>query len=180
MFCFFVDFQMFSFISINKYLIFELELYDVKNERKSIFMKLIKFIILVTLTTILLSACGDNFNNNADTNSSFMVTENNRGEKKIVGKFSGKNNHSVMGSFKIQNNKLMLRDFSTDKGPELYVYLSKGDNINKSKRLAKINLENENQDFSLFGIDFEEYNTVLIYYDKAHELFGSAKYKVVI
>lgn len=58
----------------------------------------------------------------------------------------------------------------------MHIYLSKDGKIENAKELAKIDLEKSEQTFDLMGINPKEYKSVLIYCNKAHELFGSAEY----
>lgn len=77
----------------------------------------------------------------------------------------------------IKDNKLMLKDFSSSKGPDLHVYLTKDGDIKKGKKIDKIDYDKAEQTFDLKGIHVKDYNTVTIYCDKAHVTFGSATLK---
>lgn len=92
----------------------------------------------------------------------------------VTGMFSGAGSHKVSGNAMIKDNKLMLTDFVTDEGPDLYVYLTKDGDVESGKELAKIDLNAKEQTFSLDNINTADYNTVVIYCKKAHETFGQA------
>lgn len=145
-------------------------------------MKIAKIIVLLALPTILMAACGnqaDKMEEKMSSSSSVVDQKNdsNNREFSAAGNFSSEKNHSVKGDIKIEGGKLMLSNFSTDEGPDLYVYLAKGKNIDDAKQIAKIDLTSENQSFELNNVDAENYDTVLIYCNKAHELFGSGSYE---
>ncbi|MGE8205971.1 DM13 domain-containing protein [Heyndrickxia sp. NPDC080065] len=93
----------------------------------------------------------------------------------VTGMFMGENGKMVSGTATISNGKLMLSNFKTEKGPDLHVYLTKDGDIASGKSIAKIDLENTDQTFSLNGIDTTGYNKIVIYCNKAHVIFGSAK-----
>ncbi|GGL47880.1 hypothetical protein GCM10007968_10020 [Sporolactobacillus putidus] len=91
-----------------------------------------------------------------------------------TGNFRGKNGKMVSGMVKISDGKLMLSSFKTDEGPDLYVYFTKDGDVATGKSIAKIDLKNPEQTFSLNGVNPKDYNTVVIYCNKAHVKFGEA------
>jgi len=144
-------------------------------------MKLAKIIVLLVLPTILLGACGDKKEEKTSVSSSEVNKKNssnssNSSKFSATGKFTSEKDHSVKGDIKVEDGNLVLSNFSTDEGPDLYVYLGKGKNIDDAKQIEKIDLSSEKQSFELKDVDAEKYNTVLIYCNKAHELFGSGSY----
>ena len=75
----------------------------------------------------------------------------------------------------LNDNKLMLSDFSTDKGPDLHVYLVKNDKIESGVSLGKVDLKNKEQSFSIpKDINLKDYKKVVSYCDEAHVMFGEA------
>ncbi|MGX7417966.1 DM13 domain-containing protein [Carnobacterium gallinarum] len=147
-------------------------------------MKATKIIVTLSLATILLAACGKGNSTPAsksqESSTAKVVTESPKAENSslsISSVFKGENGHSVKGKATIEKGKLMLSDFTTDDGPDLRVYLSKGTDSKKAKEIAKIDLNKKEQTFDLSDINPEEYDTILIYCNKAHELFGSATYE---
>ncbi|MFA0981039.1 hypothetical protein ACCB38_11985, partial [Staphylococcus aureus] len=49
--------------------------------------------------------------------------------KHLTGTFSSKNGETVEGKAEIKNGKLMLTNYKSSKGPDLYVYLTKNGDI---------------------------------------------------
>ncbi|PEF61868.1 DM13 domain-containing protein [Bacillus cereus] len=133
--------------------------------------KLIIFIILSALMLVL-AACGNNKSNSHNSKDSgtsqTQATKDNR-----TGSFGGK----VSGMAAIKDGKLMLTNFKTEEGPDLHVYLTKNGDVASGKKIDKIDLKNTEQTFSVSGITTTDYDTVVIYCDKAHETFGAAKLK---
>ncbi|WP_256984358.1 MULTISPECIES: DM13 domain-containing protein [Paenibacillus] len=91
-----------------------------------------------------------------------------------TGMLSGDGKEISEGKVEIKDGKIMLSDFKTSKGPDLHIYLTKGKDVTMGKSLGKIDLKQTEQSFDLTGVDPAEYDTVLIYCDKAHVIFGSA------
>ena len=73
--------------------------------------------------------------------------------------------------------KLMLKDYKSSKGPDLYVYLTKDGNIKSGKKISTVDYNKSQQTFDLKNIDLNKYNEVTIYCEKAHVIFGGAKLK---
>ncbi|WP_426704179.1 DM13 domain-containing protein [Staphylococcus shinii] len=141
------------------------------------------FISGTVATSLLLGAC-----NNMDTKKEDMEEET-KSETKMdnkdmsesksmkEGMFKGENKEKVEGKAMIHDNKLMLKDFQSSKGPDLHVYLTNDGDIKKGKKIDKVDYDKSEQTFDLKGINTDEYNTVTIYCDKAHVTFGSAELK---
>ncbi|NWK84633.1 DM13 domain-containing protein [Staphylococcus sp. GSSP0090] len=134
-------------------------------------------------TTLLLGAC-----NNMDEKKDDMKDETKSESKmdhkamdheKVMkeGKFKGENKEKVEGTAMIKNNKLMLKDYSSSKGPDLHVYLTKDGDIKNGKKIDEVAYDKSEQTFDLKGVNVKDYNTVTIYCDKAHVTFGSAALK---
>lgn len=100
----------------------------------------------------------------------------NKSHKTLTGKFKSGEEH-VEGNAKIENGKIMLTDFKSAKGPDLYVYLTKDGNIKKGKQLEMVDYNKPEQTFDIQGADLDKYNEVTIYCKKAHVIFGAAKVK---
>lgn len=92
----------------------------------------------------------------------------------MTGNFAGAGQHNVSGTATIDGDDLKLMNFKTDEGPDLHVYLTKDGDIKSGKEISKIDLKAAEQNFSLAGVDTADYNTVVIYCEKAHEVFGQA------
>ena len=97
--------------------------------------------------------------------------------QKLSGTFKSKNGEKVEGTAKIENGKLMLKDYKSSKGPDLYVYLTKDGNIKSGKKISTVDYNKSQQTFDLKNIDLNKYNEVTIYCEKAHVIFGGAKLK---
>ena len=72
---------------------------------------------------------------------------------------------------------LEFTDFSSDEGPDLHVYLTKGStesDVAAGKEIAAIKFDQATQSFPLTGIDTMGYTTVVIHCDKAKAVFGAA------
>ncbi|ANZ34017.1 DM13 domain-containing protein [Staphylococcus carnosus] len=99
-----------------------------------------------------------------------------KSHKTLTGKFKSGEEH-VEGNAKIENGKIMLTDFKSAKGPDLYVYLTKDGNIKEGKQLEMVDYNKPEQTFDIQGADLDKYNEVTIYCKKAHVIFGAAKVK---
>ncbi|BCU53316.1 electron transfer DM13 [Staphylococcus auricularis] len=135
--------------------------------------------------TLLLGAC-----NNMDEKKDDMKQETKADEKEKdmdmeqkdnmmmkSGMFKGENKEMVEGKATIKDNKLMLTDFKSSKGPDLHVYLTKGNDIEKGMKIDAVDYDKKEQTFDLKDVKVEDYDTVTIYCDKAHVIFGSAELK---
>ena len=139
-------------------------------------------------TTILLGACGNNDmhkDDKMDTKTEMkdkdMSKENMKDsdmkDMMMSGMFESMNGEKVEGKATIKDNKLMLTDFKSSKGPDLHVYLTKDGDIKKGMKIDKVDYDKMEQTFDLKDMDTSKYNEVTIYCDKAHVEFGSAKLK---
>ncbi|HDP2910098.1 TPA: DM13 domain-containing protein [Staphylococcus aureus] len=97
--------------------------------------------------------------------------------KHLTGTFSSKNGETVEGEAEIKNGKLMLTNYKSSKGPDLYVYLTKNGDIKNGKEIAMVDYDKEKQTFDLKNVDLSKYDEVTIYCKKAHVIFGGAKLK---
>ena len=88
-----------------------------------------------------------------------------------------KNGETVEGKAEIKNGKLMLTNYKSSKGPDLYVYLTKNGDIKNGKEIAMVDYDKEKQTFDLKNVDLSKYDEVTIYCKKAHVIFGGAKLK---
>lgn len=146
-------------------------------------MKSVKIIFVLVLASSVLTACwntGKQEEKMESSNSSSKLIESMDTSKSmapLIGMFKGENEHMVNGNVLIKDGKLVLTNFKTDEGPDLHVYVSKGTDISKARPIDKIDLTKERQTFDLSEVNVEDYDTVLIYCNKANELFGSAVYK---
>ncbi|UXR73543.1 DM13 domain-containing protein [Staphylococcus sp. IVB6238] len=151
----------------------------------------IKSILLSTTvaTTLLLGACG-NMDDDKEMKKDDKMMESKMEDKKMddkkmankdmmmkEGMFKGENDQMVEGKAMIKDGKLMLADFKSDKGPDLHVYLTKNGDVEKGLKIDKVKYDEMEQTFDLKGANVEDYDTVTIYCDKAHVVFGNAMLK---
>ncbi|HCZ6652379.1 TPA: DM13 domain-containing protein [Staphylococcus aureus] len=129
-----------------------------------------------------LSACG-NSNSQDQGNKTEQKTKSEDSNvktdktKHLTGTFSSKNGETVEGKAEIKNGKLMLTNYKSSKGPDLYVYLTKNGDIKNGKEIAMVDYDKEKQTFDLKNVDLSKYDEVTIYCKKAHVIFGGAKLK---
>ncbi|QHW36156.1 DM13 domain-containing protein [Staphylococcus ursi] len=138
-------------------------------------------------TTFLLGACGNDNMDKAkeDNKAETSMKDNKKDESKASdnakvmkkGTFKGENKEMVKGNAEIKDGKLMLTDYKSSKGPDLHVYLTKGNDIKKGVKLDEVKYDEATQTFDLKDVNLEDYDTVTIYCDKAHVIFGSAALK---
>ncbi|MFD6199532.1 DM13 domain-containing protein [Mycobacteriaceae bacterium NPDC060252] len=94
-----------------------------------------------------------------------------------TGSFTGLNDKNVSGTVTIANGKVILSGFSSDKGPDLHIHLTKGSDqsaVSTGKQLGPVASDTASQTFDISGTDTSMYDTVLINCDKAKEAFGAA------
>jgi len=94
-----------------------------------------------------------------------------------TGSFSGVDGKHVSGTVTIANGQVTLTGFSSDKGPDLHIYLTKGldqNAVSAGKELGMVASDTASQTFDVGGVDTSMYDTVLINCDKAKEAFGAA------
>ncbi len=65
--------------------------------------------------------------------------------KHLTGTFSSKNGETVEGKAEIKNGKLMLTNYKSSKGPDLYVYLTKNGDIKNGKEIAMVDYDKKNK-----------------------------------
>ena len=97
-----------------------------------------------------------------------------------TGEFEGLLGHQANGIAKVitTSNSTYLRfeNFQVTNGPDLRVYLTqKGDVKNEGFHVAKLKASKGNQNYLLDGIDWQKYDTVIIYCQPFGVHFGQAK-----
>ncbi len=124
--------------------------------------------------TLALAACGSGDSESKDKAMNEEKTSMSAQNEKIssMAMLSGTGKHQVSGKAMIKDNKLTLTDFSTDEGPDLHVYLTKGDDVKNGLEISAIDLKDKTQTFDIPDKDISKYDTVMIYCEKAHEIFG--------
>ncbi|MEI1863241.1 DM13 domain-containing protein [Staphylococcus aureus] len=133
-------------------------------------------------SVLILGACG-NSNSQDQGNKTEQKTKSEDSNvktdktKHLTGTFSSKNGETVEGKTEIKNGKLMLTNYKSSKGPDLYVYLTKNGDIKNGKEIAMVDYDKEKQTFDLKNVDLSKYDEVTIYCKKAHVIFGGAKLK---
>lgn len=151
----------------------------------------IKSVLLSTTvaTSLLLGACG-NMDDDKEMKKDDKMMESKMEDKKMddkkmadkdmmmkEGMFKGENDQMVKGKAMIKDGKLMLTDFKSDKGPDLHVYLTKNGDVEKGMKIDKVKYDEMKQTFDLKDVNVKDYDTVTIYCDKAHVVFGNAMLK---
>lgn len=94
-----------------------------------------------------------------------------------MGAFTGLNGKHVGGTATVTGSNLEFTNFSSDEGPDLHVYLTKGStesDVAAGTQIASIKFDQATQSFPLSGIDTMGYTTVVIHCDKAKAVFGAA------
>ncbi|NHM73396.1 DM13 domain-containing protein [Staphylococcus aureus] len=133
-------------------------------------------------SVLILGACG-NSNSQDQGNKTEQKTKSEDSNvktdktKHLTGTFGSKNGETVEGKAEIKNGKLMLTNYKSSKGPDLYVYLTKNGDIKNGKEIAMVDYDKEKQTFDLKNVDLSKYDEVTIYCKKAHVIFGGAKLK---
>lgn len=133
-------------------------------------------------SVLILGACG-NSNSQDQGNKTEQKTKSEDSNvktdktKHLTGTFNSKNGETVEGKAEIKNGKLMLTNYKSSKGPDLYVYLTKNGDIKNGKEIAMVDYDKEKQTFDLKNVDLSKYDEVTIYCKKAHVIFGGAKLK---
>lgn len=93
------------------------------------------------------------------------------------GTFEGAGGKSVQGEVSIEDGTLTLSGFSSDEGPDLHLYLAKGDDekaVGSGMELGAVSYDEAEQTFDVGGIDLSQYDHVVVHCDKARAVFGSA------
>jgi|GEM_PF-403131 len=107
--------------------------------------------------------------------SSSMTMKKDKMMATMSGSFMGQNKMMVKGMAQIKDNKLMLTNFSSSKGPDLHVYLTKNGDIKNGYEVSAVKYDEATQTFNLdSSMNLSDYNQVDIYCDKAHVTFGTA------
>lgn len=87
--------------------------------------------------------------------------------------------HKVSGMAKIindgDNTILRFVDFDATNGPDLKVYLSKDIEAKDYVSLGDLKGNKGNQNYDLVGVNYEDYDYVLIWCEAFHVLFGYSK-----
>ncbi|WP_207553243.1 DM13 domain-containing protein, partial [Mycobacteroides abscessus] len=97
--------------------------------------------------------------------------------KTRTGAFNGIDGKHVAGTATLANGQLTLTEFSSDKGPDLHIYLTKGSDqnaVSTGRELGMVASDKADQTFTVSDTDASMYDTVLINCDKAKEAFGAA------
>ena len=94
------------------------------------------------------------------------------------GTFSGLNGKKVAGTVTVADGKVELSGFSSDEGPDLHLYLTKGSDaaaVAAGTSLGKVAYDDASQTFELDGVNVADYDTVVVHCDKAKAVFGAAE-----
>ncbi len=130
-----------------------------------------------------LTACGANDMKSASSSSPASSAMTSTSAMMIpsaaarMGQFTGLNGKHVGGTATVTGANLEFANFSSDEGPDLHVYLTKGStesDVAAGKQIAAIKFDQATQSFPLSGIDTMGYTTVVIHCDKAKAVFGAA------
>ena len=74
----------------------------------------------------------------------------------------------------MDNTFLRFEDFQVTNGPDLRVYLTNDGDVKTGLHLEKLKGSKGNQNYSLENINFEQYDTVVIYCQPFGVHFGQA------
>ncbi|MCS3779904.1 DM13 domain-containing protein [Tsukamurella ocularis] len=96
-----------------------------------------------------------------------------------TGMFAGLNGKNVAGTATITGDAVELADFSSDEGPDLHVYLTKGTteaDVKGGVRLGAVTYDKAAQRFTIpAGVASAEYTHLVVHCDKALAVFGAAQ-----
>ena len=96
-----------------------------------------------------------------------------------IGEFEGLAGHSAKGTAKIlkigDSTLLRFEPFEVTNGPDLRVYLTQDGDIKKGIQLDKLKGSSGHQHYFLENIDYDVYDTVVIYCQPFGVYFGQAK-----
>jgi hypothetical protein len=96
-----------------------------------------------------------------------------------TGMFSGLNGKTVAGTASITGSAVELTGFSSDEGPDLHLYLTKGSSeadVKAGVRLGAIAYDKAAQRFMLpEGVSAGAYTHLVVHCDKALAVFGAAQ-----
>ncbi|MFW3590051.1 DM13 domain-containing protein [Staphylococcus caprae] len=139
------------------------------------------FAVGAIVTSLTLGACGNSNSDQEHSQHKDKQQEESKVKtdktKKLSGTFKSKNGEKVEGTTKIENGKLMLENYKSSKGPDLYVFLTKDGDIKSGKKISTVDYNKSKQTFNLKNVDLNKYNEVTIYCEKAHVIFGGAQLK---
>lgn len=130
-----------------------------------------------------LSACGSNSDSTSSSDTSAAAQSSSSASMSDhpmmshTGSFMGDNGKHVAGTVTVTDDAITFAGFSSDEGPDLHVYLTKGaaeSDIATGKEIDAIKFDQASQTFKLNGVDPSSYTTVVIHCDKANAVFGSA------
>lgn len=93
--------------------------------------------------------------------------------------FAGLNGKNVAGTATITGDAVELAGFSSDEGPDLHLYLTKGTteaDVKGGVRLGAIAYDKAAQRFTIpAGVSSAEYTHLVVHCDKALAVFGAAQ-----
>ncbi|CAM3196008.1 DM13 domain-containing protein [Tsukamurella hominis] len=97
----------------------------------------------------------------------------------VTGMFAGLNGKNVAGTATITGGTVELAGFSSDEGPDLHLYLTKGTteaDVKGGVRLGAIAYDKAAQRFTLpEGVAAADYTHLVVHCDKALAVFGAAQ-----
>ncbi|MBX5319357.1 hypothetical protein HLA86_07225 [Staphylococcus caprae] len=139
------------------------------------------FAVGAIVTSLTLGACGNSNSDQEHSQHKDKQQEESKVKtdktKKLSGTFKSKNGEKVEGTAKIENGKLMLENYKSSKGPDLYVFLTKDGDIKSGKKISTVDYNKSKHTFNLKNVDLNKYNEVTIYCEKAHVIFDGAQLK---
>ena len=95
-----------------------------------------------------------------------------------IGTFEGLVGHRADGTAKIiqvsGSDYLRFENFEVTNGPDLRVYLTNDGDVKSGYHLEKLKGSKGNQNYSLDGVDWDQYDTVVIYCQPFRVHFGQA------
>ncbi len=94
-----------------------------------------------------------------------------------TGTFAGLNGKKVSGTVTVSDMSVTLSGYSSDQGPDLHIYLTKGTDeasVSQGAELAPVSYNTASQTFNLNGVNASGYTYVVIHCDKAKAVFGAA------
>lgn len=96
----------------------------------------------------------------------------------MMGTFMGLNGKMVAGAASVTGAMVDLSGFSSDEGPDLNLYLTKGTteaDVKSGTKLGAISYNKATQQFMLpEGMSTSSYKYLVVHCDKAHAVFGAA------
>ncbi len=102
--------------------------------------------------------------------------------QEATGKWT-KKAHAIKGTWKIDANQIVLKDFATKKAPDLKLFLSprtvselnNQNAVKGSILVAKLKSSKGDQSYALpKGVDLSKYKTVIIHCERYSKLWGAA------